>query len=73
MCGVCGTDIGIINGNYPVAITGTTLGHETNGIVTEIGSNVIKFKVGDQVVINPTYACQKCRICLTGNPLIIVK
>nr|WP_243464886.1 alcohol dehydrogenase catalytic domain-containing protein [Photorhabdus temperata] len=68
VCGVCGTDVGIITGSYPVAIPGTTLGHETTGVVTQIGRSVTRFNVGDRVVINPTYSCGHCRMCQTGSP-----
>lgn len=68
VCGLCGTDVGIITGDYPVAISGTTLGHEATGKVLEIGTGVTRFKPGDRVVINPTYSCGECRLCQTGNP-----
>ncbi|KMJ45943.1 alcohol dehydrogenase catalytic domain-containing protein [Xenorhabdus khoisanae] len=68
VCGICGTDVGIITGSYPVAVSGTTLGHETAGVVAEIGSGVTQFQVGDRVVVNPTYFCGHCRMCQIGNP-----
>ncbi|SFN86823.1 zinc-dependent alcohol dehydrogenase [Xenorhabdus japonica] len=68
VCGICGTDVGIITGAYPVAIPGTTLGHETTGVVSQIGSDVTQFQVGDRVVVNPTYFCGHCRMCQTGSP-----
>ncbi|PIJ49151.1 zinc-binding dehydrogenase [Erwinia sp. OLTSP20] len=68
VCGLCGTDVGIITGDYPVAVAGTTLGHESTGTVHKVGSAVKRFKAGDRVVINPTYACGECRLCQTGNP-----
>lgn len=64
-CGICGTDVGIIAGTYPVAVKGVTLGHESTGIIAEVGSAVKNVKVGDKVVINPTYYCGKCRMCQT--------
>ncbi|ABR36004.1 zinc-dependent alcohol dehydrogenase [Clostridium beijerinckii] len=64
-CGICGTDVGIIAGTYPVAVKGVTLGHESTGIIAEVGSEVKNVKVGDRVVINPTYYCGKCRMCQT--------
>lgn len=63
--GICGTDLGIISGAYPMAVPGVTLGHESVGYVDEIGSDVSEFHVGDRVVINPTYYCGKCRMCQT--------
>lgn len=68
VCGLCGTDVGIITGDYPVAIPGTTLGHESTGTVLKIGCAVTSFKPGDRVVINPTYSCGECRMCQTGSP-----
>lgn len=63
--GICGTDLGIISGAYPMAVNGVTLGHESTGYVDEIGDNVEDFHIGDRVVINPTYYCGKCRMCQT--------
>ncbi|WP_075180396.1 zinc-binding dehydrogenase [Pantoea sp. 1.19] len=67
VCGLCGTDVGIITGDYPVAVPGTTLGHESTGTVLATGSGVSRFKPGDRVVINPTYSCGTCRMCQIGN------
>jgi L-iditol 2-dehydrogenase len=66
-CGICGTDVGIVSGDYPAAVKGVTLGHEATGIVAEIGANVKNVKVGDRVAINPTYYCGECRMCQTGR------
>jgi threonine dehydrogenase-like Zn-dependent dehydrogenase len=64
--GVCGTDIGIVSGEYE-AIKGVTLGHESSGIISEVGSEVIDFSIGDRVVIDPTFYCGKCRFCRTNR------
>lgn len=64
-CGICGTDLGIVSGSYPVAVGGVTLGHEASGVVAEIGSAVTTVGVGDRVVINPTPYCGRCRMCLS--------
>jgi len=63
--GICGTDLGVVSGSYPVAVPGTTLGHESTGVVAEIGSAVTNVAVGDRVVINPTPYCGTCRMCRT--------
>ena len=73
-CGVCGTDLAILNGDmsfvreglikYPVRI-----GHEWSGIVEEVGAEVTKVKPGDKVVGDNGVACEKCRNCLAGDYL----
>ncbi|SFR80181.1 zinc-dependent alcohol dehydrogenase [Anaeromicropila populeti] len=64
-CGICGTDIGIVSGEYPVAVKGVTIGHEATGIIAEVGKDVKNVKPGDRVVINPTTYCGTCRMCKT--------
>ncbi len=66
-CGICGTDLGIVSGGYPVAVSGVTLGHEASGVVAATGSAVTSVQVGDRVVINPTPYCGRCRMCRTGR------
>ncbi|MDT0345105.1 zinc-dependent alcohol dehydrogenase [Streptomyces litchfieldiae] len=63
--GICGTDLGVVAGYYPVAVPGTTLGHESTGVVAEVGPEVAGVAVGDRVVINPTPYCGVCRMCRT--------
>ena len=63
--GICGTDLAIISGAYPMAVPGVTIGHESVGYIEDIGDNVNKYKIGDKVVINPTYYCGQCRMCQT--------
>jgi L-iditol 2-dehydrogenase len=64
-CGICGTDLGIASGSYPIAVPGVTMGHEASGVVSDIGESVTSLRVGDRVVINPTPYCGECRMCRT--------
>jgi threonine dehydrogenase-like Zn-dependent dehydrogenase len=64
--GICGTDIGIVLGDY-TANTGVTLGHESSGTVEAVGPEVRTVKPGDRVVIDPTFFCGMCHMCRTGR------
>ena len=65
--GVCGTDRGILLGNFP-ALSGVILGHEAVGEVAAVGPAVSSLRIGDRVVINPTYYGGTCRPCRRGFP-----
>ena len=45
---ICGTDLHIVRGEYPVR-PGLTIGHEPVGIIEEIGPGVAGYHVGDRV------------------------
>ncbi len=66
-CGICGTDVGIVSGDYPVAVKGVTIGHEATGIVHAVGTGVTNVAVGDRVAINPTFYCGTCRMCQSNR------
>jgi threonine dehydrogenase-like Zn-dependent dehydrogenase len=66
-CGICGTDIHIINKELS-AKNGVVLGHEFTGEVIEIGIDVTTVDVGDRVVVNPNEGCGKCNFCQQGKP-----
>ncbi len=67
-CGICGTDIHIYEGDEGAAPTpsGTVLGHEFSGIVTEVGENVKNIAVGDRVCVDPNKLCGSCKFCKTA-------
>ncbi|MGB7835782.1 MAG: alcohol dehydrogenase catalytic domain-containing protein, partial [Xanthobacteraceae bacterium] len=46
---ICGTDIHILKGEYPVA-QGLTIGHEPVGIIEKLGSSVTDFREGQRVI-----------------------
>lgn len=43
------------------------LGHESTGVVVEIGNAVTTCKVGDRVTINTVIPCGKCHSCRNGH------
>ena len=48
---ICGTDLHILKGDVPEVEVGRILGHEGIGVITEIGSGVSQFAVGDKVIL----------------------
>jgi len=62
---ICGTDLGIVSGLYE-AKKSVTIGHEAAGVVEQVDASVTTVKVGDRVVIDPTYFCQTCWMCRNG-------
>lgn len=66
LTGLCGTDRAIVAGRY-AARPGTVLGHESVGVVTDVGSGVAGIATGERVAINPTGFCGTCPACRTGR------
>ena len=46
---ICGTDIHILKGEYPV-LPGLTIGHEPVGVIEKLGSAVTGYKEGQRVI-----------------------
>ena len=65
--GICGSDIGIWNGTNSLATYPRIIGHEFGGIVTEVGKDVTKVKVGDKVAVDPVVSCGHCYACSIGR------
>lgn len=64
--GICGTDIHIMNNEYPCNPP-VTLGHEYTGIVEAMGKDVVGFAEGDQVIsLTAVVTCGHCRYCHQG-------
>lgn len=60
---ICGTDIHILKGEYPVA-KGLTVGHEPVGIIDKLGSNVKGYEEGQRVIagaICPSFTSYSCQ------------
>ncbi len=66
--GICGTDVSIAYGSgiRTADREAVTLGHETAGVITELGSGVEKWQVGDRVVVSPIITCGHCKYCAAG-------
>ncbi len=63
---ICGTDIHIVRGEYPVA-EGLTLGHEAVGVIHELGAGVTGYSVGQRVLVGAITPCGQCEACLRGD------
>jgi L-iditol 2-dehydrogenase len=65
--GVCGTDLHIKSGEWPLKKFPVVVGHEFSGEIVEVGKNVKDFKIGELVVAEPYVdVCGTCEYCLTG-------
>jgi len=72
---ICGTDVHIVKGEYPVR-PGLILGHEPVGVIHELGEGLDdEFTVGDRVIAGAITPCGQCFYCLNaahsqcGGPL----
>ena len=66
-CGICGTDIHIIDGEFPPTRYPIIIGHEFGGTIADVGPDVVGFKVGDRVGVDPTLNCGECYFCQRGQ------
>ncbi len=66
MCGICGTDVHIYRGDY-LGEYPIIPGHEFSGHVDQVGKNVTRFKVGDQVAVEPNLSCNNCPSCFNNR------
>ena len=63
---VCGTDLHIVRGEYPVR-PGLVIGHEPVGVIAELGPGVTGYEVGERVLVGAITPCGQCRACLSGH------
>lgn len=74
-CGICGTDLHIIDGESPLAHYPVVPGHEFAGEVVALGDDVAQsnengetnITVGSRVAIDPNLYCGHCDSCRTGH------
>ncbi|MBE6015998.1 MAG: sorbitol dehydrogenase [Lachnospiraceae bacterium] len=65
-CGICGTDLHIINEEY-AHTSPVVLGHEFTGTIAKCGENVKDFEIGEQVFLNNINGCGHCHYCKQGD------
>ena len=63
---ICGTDLHIVRGEYPVR-PGLVIGHEPVGVIAELGAGVSGYAVGDRVLVGAITPCGQCLACLSGH------
>lgn len=67
--GICHSDLSVLDGVRPRPLP-MVLGHESSGIVEEIGPNVSDLKKGDHVVSVFVATCGHCLPCAEGRPAL---
>ena len=66
-CGVCRTDLHVVDGELPDPVLPLVLGHEIVGTVEQAGADVTRLHVGDRVGVPWLgWACGRCRFCRRG-------
>ncbi len=60
---ICGSDLHLYDGYIPTMQAGDILGHETMGLVVEVGPLVRNVKVGQKIVVAFDIACGSCGHC----------
>ena len=68
VCGVCRTDLHVVEGDLPPHRPGIVPGHEVVGRVAQRGPGAERFAIGDRVGIAWLHqSCGACRFCLRGD------
>ena len=66
-CGICGTDIHVLHGEFAPTRYPIVPGHEFCGEVVAVARDVQNVKVGDFVAVDPSLFCGHCRQCRAGR------
>lgn len=62
-CGICHSDLSLINGTFPAQLPVVTQGHEASGTVAKLGPGVTDWTVGDRVILAAGKPCLECPNC----------
>jgi alcohol dehydrogenase, propanol-preferring len=74
VCGVCRTDLHVIEGELPDTVLPLIPGHQAVGTVTQVGSAVTELKEGDRVGIAWLQrTCGQCEFCTSGRENLCLK
>ncbi|MDF2447008.1 MAG: alcohol dehydrogenase [Moraxellaceae bacterium] len=67
-CGVCRTDLHVVDGELPAPGHAVIPGHEIVGTVALLGEGVTRFRLGERVGVPWLgFACGECRYCRAGR------
>jgi alcohol dehydrogenase, propanol-preferring len=67
-CGVCRTDLHVVDGELPDPKLPLVLGHQIVGRISELGSGVDRFELGDRVGVPWLgWTCGECAFCRSGR------
>jgi len=69
-CGVCATDLHMLDGSIRLYPPPRMLGHEIGGIVRGVGEEVTHVEPGDAVAVDTGVACNTCFQCREGRPFM---
>ncbi|SHH00010.1 D-arabinose 1-dehydrogenase, Zn-dependent alcohol dehydrogenase family [Jatrophihabitans endophyticus] len=63
-CGICHSDLSLIDGTFGSRLPEVTQGHEASGVVAALGEGVTDWQVGDRVIPaagRPDFTCVECK------------
>ncbi len=66
-CGICLSDVHLIDGSLPGPLPVVTPGHESAGVVERVGELVPGWQVGDRVLLAGGKPCLRCDACVRGR------
>jgi uncharacterized zinc-type alcohol dehydrogenase-like protein len=67
-CGLCHSDLSVLNNEWGISQYPAILGHEVTGRVTAVGPNAKGLQVGQRVGVGwNSGSCMHCRQCMSGS------
>ena len=66
-CGICHSDLSLINGTFPAQRPVVTQGHEASGTIAKLGPGVTGWSEGDRVIVAAGRPCTACPNCRRGD------
>ena len=69
-CGVCATDLHLLDGSIGLYAPPKVLGHEVGGVVRLVGSSVGHVRPGDAVALDTSVPCNTCFYCREARPFM---
>ena len=65
-CAICGSDVRTFRFGAGNITEPVTMGHETAGVIVDVGAGVAGFSAGQRVTVAPAVPCGECPYCRRG-------